>query len=234
MGMLINKKAAVTDIVADCRSTLTAAKARGGQLETLAKQYLSGPLGIFDLVMQRLQAVDAQLAPLQALKDAKDEASDALIGRISDEIWNDIGRPAHDPAFALLFPDGVSFYTDSPDAEQPIRMELLAELLEAGLHPKLDSKKATDHGKQLRDSAKTLRDAVEKTLTPRAQHLMLSKAKTALGRNLQMALVTLKRHLKATGTPDPQIHSIIPDRTRSTPRTAPSPAPLAPTASPQP
>ena len=233
MGVLINKKAAVTDIVADCRSTLTAAKARGGQLETLAKQYLEGPLGMFELVMQRLQAVETQLAPLQAFKVAKDEESDALIGRISDEIWNDIGRPAHDPAFSLLFPDGVSFYADSPDAEQPIRMELLAELLEAGLHPKLDSKKAKAQGKQLRDSAKTLRAAVDQTQTPRAQLLMLSKAKTALGRNLQMALVNLKRHFKATGIPDPQIHSIIPDRTRAATRPAPVPSPFAPSASPQ-
>jgi hypothetical protein len=46
MGVLINKKAAVDDIVSDCRTTLTAAEARGGTTQTLAQQYLKGPLGV--------------------------------------------------------------------------------------------------------------------------------------------------------------------------------------------
>jgi hypothetical protein len=214
MGSLINKKAAVEDIVTDCRHSLTAAEARGGQPQTLAKQHLAGPLAVFDLVEKRLHAAQATLAPLLAQLDARDDEADALLGRVSDDIWNDIDRPAYDPTFSLLFPEGIGFYTDGPDAEQPVKMELLAELLEANLHPKLDEKVAKAQAKQVRDSAKLLRSAVELTITPRAQVAMLSRARTAIARSLQMALVNLKRHLLVTGMSEQQVHSIIPDRPR--------------------
>jgi hypothetical protein len=230
MGVLINKKAAVDDIASDCRTTLTAAEARGGTTQSLAQQYLKGPLGVFDLVEQRLRSAEAVLAPLLAQLDVKDDDADGLLGRISDEIWNDIGRPAQDATFSLLFPDGIGFYTDGPDDEQPVKMELLAELLEANLHPKLDPKKAKALGKQIRDSAKVLRTAVEQTATPRAQVAMLSRARTAIARSLQMALVNLKRHYKATGLSDSEIHSIIPDRSRPAAKPAKEPAPVAPPA----
>ncbi len=197
MGVLINKKAAIEDIASDCRTTLTAAEARGGTTHTLAQQYLKGPLGVFDLVEQRWRSTEAVLAPLLAQVEVKDEDADGLLGRISDEIWNDIGRPAQDATFSLLFPDGIGFYTDGPDDEQPVKMELLAELLEANLHPKLDAKKAKALGKQIRDAAKALRTAVEQTATPRAQVAMLSRARSAIARSLQMALVNLKRHLQS-------------------------------------
>ena len=106
MGSLINKKAAVEDIVTDCRHSLTAAEARGGQPQTLAKQHLAGPLAVFDLVEKRLHAAQATLAPLLAQLDARDDEADALLGRVSDDIWNDIARPAYDPTFSLLFPEG--------------------------------------------------------------------------------------------------------------------------------
>ena len=169
---------------------------------------------MFDLVDQRVRSAQSVLTPLLAQLDVKDEESDGLLGRVSDDIWNDIGRPASDPTFSLLFPDGIGFYTDGPDDEQPIKMELLAELLEANLHPKLDGKKAKSLGKQIRDSAKALRTAVEQVQTPRAQVAMLSRARSAIARSLQISLVNLKRHYKATGISDAQIHSIIPDRSR--------------------
>jgi hypothetical protein len=116
MGDVINKKAAVEDIVIDCRSSLTAAEARGVPFRSLAEQYLKAPLAVFDLIDQRFVKTEAMLAPLLAQLDAEDDGADALIGRCSDEIWNDIGRPAADPLYSLLFPEGVAFYAHGPDA----------------------------------------------------------------------------------------------------------------------
>lgn len=230
MGDVINKKAAVEDIAGDCRSTLTTATARGAQYRPLAEQYLKAPLAVFDLVDERLKNSEAALAPLLAKLDAADDAADALLGRCSDEIWNDVGRPASDPLYSLLFPEGIAFYTDGPDAEQPVRMELLAELLEANLHPKLDSKRGKAIAKQLREAAKALRAAVDATIMPRAQVTMLARARTAVARSLQMSLVSLKRHYRATGLSEAEIHGIIPHRARA-PRekTPPAPTPPAPT-----
>lgn len=91
--------------------------------------------------------------PLIAAQESIDDQIDRLIGRLSDTIWNDIDRPAHDPLYELLFPGGITFYTDGPDDEQPARMDLLADLLESNLHPKLDPKKAKQYAAELRGGA---------------------------------------------------------------------------------
>lgn len=102
MGDVINKKAAVEDIVADCRSTLTTATARGTPFRTLAEEYLKAPLAVFDLVAGRLKNAEAALAPLNARLDVADDAADALLGRSSDEIWN--GRLSPDRPTCALQP----------------------------------------------------------------------------------------------------------------------------------
>lgn len=229
MGEIINKKAAADDIAKDCRDTLAAAAARGGQVQTLAEQYLKPSMQVFEMLAQRLQAAEQVLAPLLAAQDAIDDSTDAMLGRLADELWNDVGRPASDPIYSLLFPEGVGFYTDGPDAEQPARMELLAELLEANLHPRMDPKRVKVLAKQVRDAAKGLRSAVDKTATPRTDVTTLGRARTAVARSLQMSLSNLKRHYRAQGLSESDIHAIIPDRGR--PRTrvaAPSPQPPAP------
>lgn len=228
MGEIINKKAAADDIAQDCRDTLTAATARGGQAKTLAEQYLQASLQVFDMLEKRLRTAEQTLFPLLAELDAVDDGTDAMLGRLADEIWNDVGRPASDPLYSLLFPDGVGFYTDGPDAEQPTRMELLAELLEANLHPKLDPKKTKAQAKQVRDAAKALRTAVDKTVTPRTDAATLGRARTAVARSLQLSLANLKRHYRAQGLSERDIHAMIPDRGKpksKAPAPAPSPAP---------
>lgn len=234
MGDIISKKAAIFDIVADCKTTLLTAEARGGVQKTIAEQHLKAPLSIFELVDERCRTAEEALLPFLAKLDAVDDSTDAFLGRIADEIWNDFGRPAADPLYSLLFPEGVGFYTDSPDAEQPARMELLAELLEANFHPKLDSKKAKAIAKQIRDSAKTLRAAVDATSKPRTQVDMLGRARTAVGRSLQVSLVSLKRHYRAMGHSEAQIHTILPDRGKPRPKTPATPPPPAPPAPPTP
>ncbi len=90
----------------------------------------------------RAQAAELTLTPLAAAVVAKDAVADALLGRISDEIWNIVGRPAADPALAVLFPGGVAYYAEGATEAQPDRMEVLAQLLVAGIHPKLPKDKA--------------------------------------------------------------------------------------------
>ena len=231
MGEIISRKAAVQDIAQDCRTTLTAATARGGTVQTLAEQYLQSLLHVFDLMDKRWQAVEQALGPLRAAVDALDDDADAMLGRFADDIWNDVGRPAADPLYALLFPTGVSFYTEGPDVEQPARMELLAELLEANVHPKLDPKKTKAQAKQVRDQAKALRAAVEKTLAPTTESATVGRARTAVARSLQMALANLKRHYRAQGLSESAIHALIPDRGNvraPAPSPTPTPAPVPP------
>lgn len=232
MGEVIRKSAAVDDILADVRKSFAAAQAAGGPFKTLADQTLKQALALFDLIDGKLRTAQAKLEPLQATQLAKNASADRFVGRLADDIWNDVGRPAQDPQYELLFPSGISFYTEGPDDEQPTRMELLAEMIESGLHPRLDATRAKAYAKQLRDEATAFEAAVEAARKPRAQVTMFERLRTASGRNAHSALVSYKRLLRAQGISEAKIHEVIPDRPSAAPVArppAPHPEPVAPT-----
>jgi hypothetical protein len=174
----------------------------------------------------------AKAEPLVAAQAAANAHADQLVARISDSLWNDVGRPASDPQYDLLFPSGITFYTDGADAEQPERMELLAEMIESGLHAHLDAKKARDYAKQIREEAAAFEAAIEAARKPRARVFMYERMRIASIRSSHGALSSYKRLLKAHNISEARIHEIIPDRpSQPAPKTpAPSPSPPAPPA----
>lgn len=214
MGEVIRKTAAAEDILADARQSFVRAQARGGLYQAAAEGALKPALALFDAVHSKWQALEASLAPLLAAHNARDDQADALVGRIADAVWNDVGRPAAgvDGSYDLLFPSGITFYTDGPDDEQPERMGLLADLLESGLHPRLESKVAKGYAKQLRDAAAELEKGLEAVRRPRIRLAMYGRMRTAAARNTQAALSRFKRLLRAQDVSEADIHTIIPDR----------------------
>jgi hypothetical protein len=143
---------------------------------------------------------------------AADDRCDDLVGRVSDDVWNAIGRPAQDPAFDLLFPGGVAYYADGSIDEQPDRMDLLAELLELGIHPQLDAARGRALADEIRTAAAELRGQVDTTRPLRARLTLADRMETAIARSAQSALARLKRQWKADGKSEADIHSVIPDR----------------------
>ena len=99
-------------------------------MEGARRKQLGDVIPLVDDVEVRLRQATVALEPLVAALDAKDDESDALLGRISDQIWNEVGRPASNPALSVLLSGGVAYYADGSVAQQPSRMELLAELLD--------------------------------------------------------------------------------------------------------
>jgi hypothetical protein len=155
-----------------------------------------------------------------------------LLGRLSDDIYNDVGRPGggSDPAYALLFPGGVAAYTEGRDEEQPDRMDLLAELLEAGVHPKLPAKNASEKAKAVRKEAGAYRKVIEQARGPRTRLELLEKVKVSVARSGHTALASLKRAYKSKSFTEAQIHEVIPDRPHAAaaaPAVTPSPEPAA-------
>lgn len=226
MGEVIRKNAAAADILADARDATTRATARGGTWQTLAAQALAGPLKLADQVESRLATARATVAPLVAIQASEKIRVDGIIGRISDQIWNDIGRPAHDAYFELMFPGGIAFYTEASDSEHPVRMELLADLIETGLHPSLDLKNAKSYATELRAAGADFESAIEAARKPRAQLAMYERMQSAAALNCQMGLVNYKRLLKSAGMSEAEIHTVIRDRpTKKPAAAAPAPAP---------
>lgn len=227
MGEVIRKSAAAEDIVADGNHSFVNAQARGGMYKTAADQALKPALALSGTIGQKRELLAAKLAPLVAAHRSTDDRADGFVGRVSDMVWNDVGRPApgSDGIYDIIFPAGITFYTDGPDDEQPERMILLAELLESGIHPQLDPAKAKDYGKQLRDEAAQLDAAVEALRKPRLQLAMYDRMVLAAAKNVHAGLTRFKRLLRAHNISEADIHTVIPDRPQSAKKAPPSPNP---------
>lgn len=220
MGNVIKPKMAADSIIADARTTLTQAVARGGRWRDLAELRIAPVLALLTGVEGQLAGARAQAAPLRAARDAEDHRADDLLGRVSDDTWNAVGRPANDPALAILFPGGFGYYAEGDVESQPDRMEVLAQLLEANLHPKLNPATAQALAAEVRAGAEALQQAVDAARTPVARVGVLERVRTAMARSIAMELAHLKRLYKAEGFTEADIHTVIPDRPVREPATA--------------
>jgi hypothetical protein len=212
MGEVIRRTAAAVDIMADVETTLNRARVRGGDWATSADARLAPFTAMWAEADTRLTGAQAAAAPAVARLEEDDETSDDLLGRISDEIWNLVGRPGSDPILQLFFPGGIRYYATGSTAEQPVRMLLLAELLESGIHPRLPAERATAFATEIREAATRLEEAVDAARSLRARVELAERMRTAVARAAQMALANLKRLWKADGHSDADIHAVIPDR----------------------
>ena len=141
MGDVIRPSSTVDDIFSDGRTTLHNARARGGALHERAETGLAPVIAMVDAVEDELRTARVVLAPLPAALHAENDSAAAVLDRIYDETWNDVGRPAQDRYLTLMYPGGTGYYTDSDTPGQPARMELLAKLYDRALHPKIPEDK---------------------------------------------------------------------------------------------
>lgn len=212
MGDVIRSSAAVGDIFTDVRITYDESNARGGSIKERAEVGIGPVIAMIDATEQELQTARTQLSPLLANLRAENDRADALLNRVYDETWNDVGRPANDRYLALMWPGGAGYYTDGDTAGQPARMELLAKLYDRALHPKLTKDQSAAYAERIREAAAALKEDVDAAAGPSANVALLERVRTALGRVAQFELANLKRMFKIDGMTEAQIHSIIPDR----------------------
>lgn len=225
MGDLVPKTAAAETILGDVATTHERAAARGGKWAELAERMLGAPLSMAATLDEHRRASYAELKPLLASLDAEDDRADKLIGQISDEVWNAIDRPAFDPSYDVVFPNGISYYTSGSDAEQPDRMELLAQLIEMNMIKRLTPEQCKSFAQRIRDEAVAYRKVLAQISGPRARVQMFDRATTALAQSSQMALSHLKRLYRAEGFTEAEIHTVIPDRPRKKPSSVTPPSP---------
>jgi hypothetical protein len=224
MGEVIRKTAAVEDIQADVAATLRNATAKGEAWSQDAEDFLRPVMTLAEDIARRLADATGAYEPLRATVRAENDRADDLLGRVYDEAWNMVGRPATDPFLDTLFPGGSSYYAEGDTEQQPERMELLAQLLESGLHPRIPAQKGTSLAEQVRQGAAALRAALNAAGPPRTQVQLLDRVRTAVARSAQVKLSGLKRVYKARGFSEAEIHTVIPDRSRPA---APAPRPVA-------
>lgn len=223
MGRIIRKHASAIDVMVDAQDTHNNALARGGVWQELAEQRLGPVLAVYSAVNADHTAASQLAGQRVATRNARNKEADGLLGRISDELWNAVGRPANDPAFALLFPGGYGYYAGGELETQPHRMELLAKLLTANLHPKLDAARAQAAALEIRAAATALRDAIEAAREVVIEAELLDRVRVAVARTAATELANLKRLYKSAGFSEAEIHQVIPHRPRKSPSAKPEP-----------
>ena len=212
MGEVIRKSAAAPDIMADVRATHTNATARGGDWASESAARLGPVIALDDLVKARVKTAIEAAAPAAAALAAENDSADALLGQVSDAYWNAIGRPAHDPVADIVWPGGFAYYADGPVEDQPDKMDLLADLLEAGLHPKLTPAQGSAFATSVRTGSASLRAKVEAARPLTARVALAEKMEIAIAKSAQVSLANLKRTWKTNGKSETEIHAVIPDR----------------------
>ncbi|MGK3988735.1 hypothetical protein [Sorangium sp. So ce136] len=218
MGEVIRKDAPADDIIGDVRATLHSASAKGGSLRELAEQRLVPVLTLFDGVEAQRNAARSEAEPLLAKVEAESARADDALGKVADDVWNAVGRPSADPALSILFPGGVAYFADHEDGDitgQPDRLEVLAQLLGSGIHPKLSLDKAQAAAAEVKSAAAALRSTVEATRLPLERLSVLDRIRAAVAKSAHIELVHLKRLYKAAGFSEAEIHGVIPDRGRA-------------------
>jgi hypothetical protein len=118
-----------------------------------------------------------------------------------------------DRALTLIFPGGAAYYTEGSVETQPGRMELLARLLERGIHPKLTTAQAKAAADKIRAGAAKLKEAVDTARMPTDQVTLCERVRTATARVVHFELANYKRALVSAGYSETEIHEVIPDRT---------------------
>ncbi|MDI3291870.1 hypothetical protein [Polyangium sp. 15x6] len=224
MGEVIRKRAPVEDIFGDTRTTYERAVVRGGMFQALAEQRIGPVLAVVSHVEAQIEEAEAKAGPAIAAMQAENGKADKLLGKVSDDIWNALGRPAVDPHLSLLFPGGIGLYTDGDVATQPRRMELLVSLLRSQVHPGLPADVREEAANAVEEAAALLRAKVEPAIAAKTQLDMLERVRTALGRAAQMELANLKRLYKGHGLREVDIHEVIPTRSRAAKKKGAEPA----------
>lgn len=224
MGEIIRKKAAVDDIFDDVRTTHANATARGGIWQSVAEERLGPVVAAVDQTEGELAQAEAQAIPVFAALEAENVKADRLLGKVSDDIWNAVGRPASDPYLSILFPGGYAHYADGDVTAQPARMIVLVELLRKGVHPALPPEVATACADTVEAAANALRVRVEAASVPRAKLATLGRMRDAVARSAQVALSGLKRIYRGYGMSEAEVHTVIPARPRPSAKKAGAPA----------
>lgn len=219
MGEIIKKNASRARIVEDAKTTLTRAEERAKASADPAASPWSQAKPVLEPLFatySRFEAIEAELAAqagvLAARRDAVNDKVDLRLRGQYDDFWNLLGRPGADFHLDVLYPEKAGTQADAPFEDQPIDMEVLADLLDEGFHPRIPLEKSRATAAEVRAMAHELEAAVEALRKPRGRLRQTRKVLGRLALNVRHSLVRIKRGWLLAGLSEAQIHEVIPDR----------------------
>lgn len=210
MGKVVTRSASTSRIKEAVLKAITAARARGGEIQILAESRLAESTSALEANEAQLNQARSNDDVLHANLLAKDEQSDLEIAAVCDEIWNALGRPAQSVDYDIIVAGGKKVWTDGDPARQPHLMAVLAGNIRATKHPKLVERREV-WATRIEQRAAAQAEAAAPTADAYARVTALNMQRRTLADTAQLALTRLKRDLKNIGMTEAQVHEIIPD-----------------------
>ena len=212
MGNVISSKASIDDQLRDMRLTLQRAPHVSADWAADAERFLGEVHAAANAIEEELAAARTQLDELRAQRSAGDHRCNDLVGRIKDEVFNDVGRTRRHPQFQRVFPSGIRTYTEVAPRNKPLALRRLTRMLQTHRPPQLAEDQIRDAVDRLLNAADDLA-AINEQLAPHQDEVKLIEAqRTATARQAQLQLARLKTFWLSLGVPDVDIHRMIPDR----------------------
>lgn len=189
-------------------TTLSNARSEGEPYESQAEQHL-GPIEAIILHIGRERRdIEASLKLENDELDLCDRQIDAAIHNYADEIWEQLGCPDYDPIFNILFPQSAAKVTAHREGAQ--RLFVLADMLEKGIHPRIDR----TIGARIAQEIRTIGTRYQEHEYTHSKHQFRKSALDTLEASVAriglLQLGTLRRTLRANGIDDTHIRSLVP------------------------
>ena len=210
MGSMIPRSASPDRIKDAGSKTMTSAKVRGGEIQTLAEAQIAPLLTALESYEQLLIQARVDDDNLYAALMARDSESDLEMGAVCDEIWNALGRPNQSIDYDLIVNGGKRVCADGDPGKQPHLMGVLANNIRSSKHPKLADKKEA-WATRIVQRAAAHAEAARPVEAANAQVTALTMQRRTLADALQVGLTRFKRDLKNMGMTEAQVHEIIPE-----------------------
>lgn len=196
-------------LVMEIQSALSACRLKGGAFQRIAEERLVALLSLLSVTAGELKKARDAAAPLALNLNERHRRTAEGMSELYQMIRKAMGNPAVDVASALLFPGGTGFYTECAPNEQSDRIELLAQLLEAGMLARLPSEKAPHFAKQAREMAQSAREAADALRIPKARVSLLERSLALVNRGAKLELGNMQKRMLAEGISGEEVSALF-------------------------
>jgi hypothetical protein len=211
-GMLARESVCPADIIDTIRASLANARGRGERWKAHVEEHLGGIEGLLDKLEAGRAAVKERIGQFQAEMAEQSRQADVFIEEMADDIWDRLGRPTNDPLYQVLFfPVEGQLLKEAPSEEQPDRMDLLADMIEAGVYAPLDTEGAKEFASEIRKRSSAYYIVADNLRRLWRKLKILDALEELIARTGHVQHSNLRRRLREAGFGEAEIREVVPD-----------------------
>lgn len=203
-----SERITIPEIIDAVTSALANARIEGEPYKSKAEEYL----GPFETILLRisLERMDTRnaLHEVQTTLDRLTRQAEATLDKKADELWEHLGSPDYDPIYNLMFPSAPPSTTDARAFAE--RLSLVADLLSAGMHPKIDRTRAAFAAQEIRQISEEFHEQLYVLLKHQGRDTALDNLEASVARIGLLELGSLRRALRGCGADENRIKSVVP------------------------